>query len=52
VLLRIELRVLSAAKHNYDTERVLDVVTEVPFVVVGLTAVAILLHVYGSITNL
>jgi hypothetical protein len=52
-LLRIELglKLLSAARHNDELERVLAVGTELPFVVLGLLAVALRLHVYGILVR-
>ena len=43
------LKVLHAARHNDEVTGVLAVVTKPPSVVVGLLAVALGLHVYGSV---
>jgi hypothetical protein len=47
--MELGLKVLSAARHNDEFEPVLAVVTELPFVLLGLLAVALRLHVYGII---
>jgi hypothetical protein len=48
--MELELKVLSAARHNDEFEGMLAVVTELPFVLLGLLAVA-LRHVYGIIVR-
>jgi hypothetical protein len=46
--MELGLKVLPAARHNDEVKGVLAVVTELPFVVAGLLAVALTLRIYGS----
>jgi hypothetical protein len=49
--MELGLKFRSAARHNDELEAVLAVVTELPFVLLGLLAVALRLHVYGIIVR-
>jgi hypothetical protein len=50
--MELGLKVLSAARHNDEFEGVLAVGTELPFVLLGLLAVALRLHVYGTLVRI
>jgi hypothetical protein len=49
--MELGLKVRSAARHNEEFAGVLAVVTELQFVLLGLLAVALRLHVYGIIVR-
>jgi hypothetical protein len=49
--MELKLKILSAARHNDEFEGVLAVVTELPFVLLGLPAFALRLYVYGIIVR-